>query len=291
MAKDNEKFNQPKDPRIRLYAITVYYIYQECFKKAGIIEDGKFDKDRWAGRLVNKLKSAFPDDDAIAAESYEQYIRDRFNMACTYINQQTPFKWIGYSNVTFDPILKYADIRSFEDINCAFKIPPQVPKFVIEPISGLKLAPEAISKFLRKQEIQVTSTVEVKVTETVSISAIVETLPAEPVKVPFIYTSKPYRGFNFFNRIAEDEGDIYFHASGDCELRGNNSRIIKQCDLIDAKEYKMPGDKENLWAEIKYNDGETIRKAYVAQPQPDESSLKLNTPDEILNNLRSLLNK
>ena len=145
MAKDTEIFEKGKDPRVRLYAISVYFIYQECFKNAGIIEGGCFEENSWAGRLVKKLAATFPDNDLVAADHYDTYLRDRFRNACNEINDKKPFSMTGFSRANFEPLLTFARTQSPDEINDGFKKYPGSGEFHVDTVAGTNVNSEAIS--------------------------------------------------------------------------------------------------------------------------------------------------
>jgi hypothetical protein len=288
MGKDTENIEKNKDPRIRMYAITAYYVYQQCFKKAGIIDNGKFEKELWVSRLLKKLEEEYPDNKAIIAENYATYIRDRFNNACNYINNDKPYKWIGYASVNFEPFLKYSEINNTTDIDCAFKIPAMEPRFVIDKVENSKIAYTA-PVFIPKEKTEPEPVAEPESITELEPETEFKQAIAETSIVPFVKASKPSGRLNLFPQIIKDEGTIHFYSNGDCEFMGETSFTIKKGDVISAEITSLRNDGENLWIILKYVSDQHTYEIYIAQPIPGAGPLQLAHPKYLCDMLNSLV--
>jgi hypothetical protein len=145
---DRNQF-QGKDPRIRLYAIAAFYVFDQCFRKAGIIENDTFQKELWVGRLTRRVLTELPESEKYWWEkgNYEHYIRDRFNQICNLINAGDPYKLIGFSLINFSPLLAFAGISDYEQLNPAFKNNPLQPPYFLVPVKGYNVAPAKLAAF------------------------------------------------------------------------------------------------------------------------------------------------
>lgn len=288
--KDSKK--EEKNHRIKLYAIAVYYVYQQCFTTAGIINNGRFEEDLWAGILLRKLKEKFGESNVfITGDSYETYLRDRYRDACNYINDDEPYKWRGFSKNSIDAVLKYAKIENYEELNTALRNPQIASSFTLDPVINSWISLEKINQLSPKTNITVPSAADeepdtngivaekkVESQEEPDDDVIVESLTAEKfiasAKFAVVYTSKPFKRFSR-PRIPDDAGHLYFNDNGDIKFKGDDIFIIQKAVIRDITEYYMAPDEKKFWLKIEYTDGQHSKTAYFAEPDTTSRKLKL----------------
>ena len=141
------------------YPITTYYIFQECFKKAGLINNGIFIKKKWALELrsilmdyvinyVNKNLTKLSDLEKNGHiqkilgypgseenyKGYEGYLRDNFNEVVKILNKKNNSEELTFNKEKFWPLLQYAGIENYRIINNSFDNRNSEPKFYIDRV-------------------------------------------------------------------------------------------------------------------------------------------------------------
>ena len=240
---------------------------------------------------------------------YENYLRDKFNIVATAINNKGFEGKLAFEKDKFEPLLLFSGIRDCDKIDEDFKKSLQnedfIPTFKIEKVEYVheqfgksdrldlfcfnvippKYIQETPGGTNLKEQTKIQSE---KLDQAEGIDKKNEQpgedTPVEPIHFPdikVVFSPKPVKWYNILPVL--DEGELVFRPDVGYEYVGKNSFIIeKNYTKKGVVKWANPRDKEELWVKVVYGDEKNPKTAYFAEPQNEANSLTLTDPQRLL---------